>query len=414
MAQHNLGTVISFEFLRTITKRRFWAITLFIPIVMIGLITLIVASNVSTANSADAQKNARITFVYTDASGLVDPAVAEKLGGSVASGDAAGIAAVKSGDTEAFFVYPSDPAKETVKVYGAEAGLFQNGKYSSVAQSLLSASVQERIDSATYVAVLRDQVQTTTTTFADGKVAPGFEAIVPALFFVIVFFIVIVFLGNQMLNSTLEEKENRVTEMILTTINPTSLLVGKVISLFLIGIIQMIVFSLPVIIGYVFFRTQLSIPELDLSGLVFEPQKMIVGALLLIGGFALFTGTLVAVGAIMPTAKDAAPLFSVVIFSIVIPLYASGFAVSAPQSPIVQVLAYFPYTAPITALILNAFGTLPLWQAIIIIVELFVLSAIVLRLAVRLFRYGSIEYTNKVKIRDVLGRRTSAELQPGR
>ena len=80
-----------------------------------------------------------------------------------------------------------------------------------------------------------------------------------------------------------------------------------------------------------------------------------------------------------------------------------------------QVLAYFPYTAPVTALILNAFGTLPLWQAIIIIVELFVLSAIVLRLAVRLFRYGSIEYTNKVKIRDVLGRRTlTAEPQPGR
>ncbi|GAA1442957.1 ABC transporter permease [Leifsonia poae] len=414
MAQHNLGTVISFEFLRTVSKRRFWAITLFIPIVMIGLITLIVASNVSTANTADAQKNARVTFVYTDASGLVDPALATKAGGKQITDEAAGVAAVKNGDSEAFFAYPADPATQTVKVYGADAGLFANGKYSSVAQAVLSASVQERVDSKVYVAVLRDQVQTTTVTFKDGAVAPGFEAIIPALFFVLVFFIVIVFLGNQMLNSTLEEKENRVTEMILTTINPTSLLVGKVISLFMIGIIQMIVFSLPVLIGYVFFRSQLSIPELALSGLVFEPEKMIVGVLILIGGFALFTGTLVAVGAVMPTAKDAAPVFSVVIFSIVIPLYASGFAVSSPDSPIVQVLAYFPYTAPVTALILNAFGTLPLWQAIIIILELFILSAIVLRIAVRLFRYGSIEYTNKVKIRDVLSRRATVEPQAGR
>ena len=108
----------------------------------------------------------------------------------------------------------------------------------------------------------------------------------------------------------------------------------------------------------------------------------------------------------MPTAKDAAPLFSVVIFAVVIPLYASGFAISSPQSPIVQLLAYFPYTAPITALILNAFGSLPLWQAIIIIVELFVLAVVVLRIAVRLFRYGSIEYSSKVKVRDVLGRRS--------
>jgi ABC-2 type transport system permease protein len=179
-----------------------------------------------------------------------------------------------------------------------------------------------------------------------------------------------------------------------------------VVSLFAIGIIQLAVFALPMLIGFLFFRDQLQIPSLDLSGLVFDPQKMIVGALILIGGFALFTGTLVAVGAVMPTAKDAAPVFSVVIFAVVIPLYASGFAISSPQSPIVQLLAYFPFTAPITSLILNAFGSLPLWQAIIIIVELFVLAVVVLRIAVRLFRYGSIEYSSKVRIRDVLGRRS--------
>jgi ABC-2 type transport system permease protein len=313
---------------------------------------------------------------------------------------------VQIGGTPAYFAYPADPAKQTVRVYGEDAGVFQNSKYSAVAQSLLAASVERKLGDPTDVAVLRGDVSTSTTTFKDGKRAPGFEAILPALLFLAAFFIVIVFLGNQMLNSTLEEKENRVTEMILTTINPTNLLIGKVVSLFAIGIIQLAVFALPMLIGFLFFRDQLQIPSLDLSGLVFDPQKMIVGALILIGGFALFTGTLVAVGAVMPTAKDAAPVFSVVIFAVVIPLYASGFAISSPQSPIVQLLAYFPFTAPITSLILNAFGSLPLWQAIIIIVELFVLAVVVLRIAVRLFRYGSIEYSSKVRIRDVLGRRS--------
>ncbi|MEO7023770.1 MAG: ABC transporter permease [Leifsonia sp.] len=417
MSQHNLGTVISFEFLRTISKRRFWAVTLFIPILMIGLITLVVASNVSTAKTADAQKDARFSFQYTDASGLVDRNIATKFGGENIAFDTSGVDAVKSGGTEAFFAFPPDPAKQAIKVYGADSGLFQNGKYSSVAQALLAASVEQRLNSPTDIAVLRGEVSTTTTTFKGGEVAAGFEAILPPLFLVLIFFVVFVFLGNQMLNSTLEEKENRVTEMILTTINPTSLLLGKVISLFLIGIIQMIVFSLPVIVGYLFFRSQLSIPQFDLTGLVFDPQRMIIGLLILIGGFALFTGTLVAIGAIMPTAKDAAPVFSVVIFALVIPLYAGGFAVSSPQSPIVQVLAYFPFTAPVTSLILNAFGSLPVWQAIVIIAELFLLAALVLRVAVRLFRYGSIEYTNKVKIADVLRRRRpagSADLQPGR
>lgn len=405
MARHNLSTVIAFEFRRTVTKRRFWAITLILPILVFGLGGLIIASNVSTANTADQQKNARFEFLYTDASGLVDAGIAKEYGGTEIASEAEGVEEVQIGGTPAYFSYPADPAKQTIKVWGEDAGVFQNSRYSAVAQSLLAASVEKKVGDPTDVAVLRGDVSTSTTTFKDGKVAPGFEAILPALVFLAAFFIVIVFLGNQMLNSTLEEKENRVTEMILTTINPTNLLLGKVISLFAIGIIQLAVFALPMLVGYLFFRDQLQLPNFDLSGLVFEPQKMIVGALILIGGFALFTGTLVAVGAVMPTAKDAAPVFSVVIFAVVIPLYASGFAISSPQAPIVQLLAYFPYTAPITALILNAFGSLPLWQAIVIIVELFALSVVVLRVAVRLFRYGSIEYTSKVRIRDVLGRR---------
>lgn len=405
MARHNLSTVISFEFRRTIKKRSFWAVTLILPILVFGLGTLLIAAHVSTANTADEQRNARFDFLYADASGLIDPGLAREYGGEQIASSAEGVEEVQIGGTAAFFDYPADPSKQTVKVWGEDAGLLQNSKYSAVAQSLLSASVEKKLDDPADVAVLRGEVNTSTTTFKDGVVAPGFEAILPALIFLAAFFIVIVFLGNQMLNSTLEEKENRVTEMILTTINPTNLLIGKVISLFAIGLIQMAVFALPIAIGYLFFRDQLNIPNFDLSGLVFDPQKMIVGALILIGGFALFTGTLVAVGAIMPTAKDAAPVFSVVIFAVVIPLYAAGFAVSSPQSPIVQILAYFPYTAPITALLLNAFGSLPLWQAIIIIVELFVLAVIVMRLAARLFRYGSIEYSSKVKVRDVLGRR---------
>lgn len=406
MARHNLSTVIGFEFRRTITKRRFWAVTLIIPILVFGLGGLIIASNVSTANTADQQKNARFEFVYSDASGLVDAAIAKQYGGTEIKSDAEGVEEVQIGGTPAYFAYPADPAKQTIRVYGEDAGVFQNSKYSAVAESLLSASVEQKLDDPVTVSVLRGDVKTNTTTFENGKRAPGFEAILPALLFLAAFFIVIVFLGNQMLNSTLEEKENRVTEMILTTINPTNLLLGKVISLFAIGIIQLAVFALPMLVGFLFFRDQLQLPSFDLSGLVFDPQKMIVGTLILIGGFALFTGTLVAVGAVMPTAKDAAPVFSVVIFAVVIPLYASGFAISSPQSPIVQLLAYFPYTAPITALILNAFGSLPLWQAIIIIVELFVLAVVVLRIAVRLFRYGSIEYSSKVKVRDVLGRRS--------
>jgi ABC-2 type transport system permease protein len=412
MKRHNLGTVVSFEFLRTITKGRFWIATLFVPVILIIVFLLVFASNSSTSESAAAQKDAHFSFEYTDASGLIDESVVDKLGGKLAADDDSGIAAVKGGEMEAFFAYPVDPTKQPIKVYGADSGVFQNGKYSSVAESILTTSVESRVDSPQYTAILQGDVSSNTSTFNDGRVAGGFNAVIPALLFLAIFYIVILLLGNQMLNSTLEEKENRVTEMILTTINPTSLIVGKIISLFMIGIVQMLVFAIPTVLAYLFFRSQLNIPEFNLSAFVFDPQQMIVGALILLGGFSLFTGTLVALGAVMPTAKDAGPIFGALMVLIFVPFYTITLIISDPNATIVQIFTYFPYSAPVTALLRNAFGTLPLWQAIIIIVELFVLSAIVLRVAVRLFRYGSIEYTNKVKIRDVLGRRTTTARTP--
>jgi ABC-2 type transport system permease protein len=205
-----------------------------------------------------------------------------------------------------------------------------------------------------------------------------------------------------MLSSTLEEKENRVTEMILTTVNATTLIIGKIISLFIVGLVQMVVFVLPVIVGYIFFRSSLNWPNLDLSALVFDPARMTIGALLLLGGFTLFTGALVAIGATMPTAKEAGVFFGAMMALIFVPFYIISLIVSDPRAPIVQTFTYFPFSAPITGMMRNAFGSLSMWEAVLVVSELFASGFLVLRLAVRLFQYGSIEYTKKMSLRTVL------------
>jgi len=402
MAQHNLGTVVRFEVVRTLTKRRFWIATLAVPLLLVIVFLLVYVSSTVSDKNAEEQKNAHFSFEYTDASGLVDPTIVDALAGQKVSDPAAGVAAVKDGSVDAYFSYPADPAKEAIEVYGADNGIFANGQYSAVAISILQRSAQAKIDAPQLSQIIQGNITTNTTTFKDGVVAGGINAVIPAMLFLAIFYVVILLLGSQMLNSTLEEKENRVTEMILTTIKPTSLILGKVISLFVVGIVQMLVFAVPVVVAYALFREQLSIPGVDLSALDFDPQTMIVGALILIGGFALFTATLVALGAVMPTAKDAGPIFGAMMALIFIPFYILPLTISDPNALIVEVFSYFPYSAPITALLRNAFGTLPLWQAILIIAILFGLAALVLRLAVKLFQYGSIEYSRKVNVRDVL------------
>ena len=408
MARHNLRTVIGFEFGRNLSKPQFWIITLIVPIALMVVFALVLLSNTSTSAAASAQKDAHISFSYRDQSGVIDDALAAKLGGKATTDPAAAIAAVEAGKSQAFFDYPANPAKQALKVYGVDKDIFANGVYSSVAQALLQSSAQQKLDSPELVKIASGNVDSVTVTYRDGKQTAGFNGLIAPLLYLVAFYLLIILLGNQMLASTLEEKENRVTEMILTTINPTSLILGKIISLFALGLVQIAVFALPIVIAYALFRTQLNIPTLDLSNLALDPQQMIVGALILIGGFALFTGTLVALGAIMPTAKDAGPIFGILMILIFIPFYIVTLVVSDPTATIVELFSWFPYSAPVTALLRNAFGTLPLWQGIGLAVELLVLAAIVLRIAVELFRYGSIEYGRRVSLRGALARRRGA------
>jgi ABC-2 type transport system permease protein len=337
--QHNLGTVLRFEFIRTINKRRFWIGILVVPLLLVVVFALVFVSGTSSDKSTKQQKNARFSFQYTDASNLIDPVIVKKLGGYLSPNVSAGALAVKTGKVDAFFAYPANPANESLQVFGADKGIFENGKYASVAQAILQSSVEEKIGSPVLTLISQGSVKTTTVTYKDGKITGGINSLIPAMLFLVIFYLVILLLGNQMLTSTLDEKENRVTEMILTTINPTNLILGKVISLVLLGLVQMLVFTLPFTIGYVFFRRHLHLPNINLSDLVFDPVRMTVGALILLGGFALFIGTLVALGAAMPTAKDAGPIFGGLITLIFIPFYIIPLIISNSNAPIVQVFS---------------------------------------------------------------------------
>ncbi len=399
MARHNMGTIVSFEVKRTLSKTGFWIATLVVPVIMGAVIALIVVANTSAAAGADQQARAQFTFTYSDASGYVIPAVAEAFGGSPVTDDEKSIADVQAGSLDAHFVYPTNPAEEPTKVYAADAGIFANGKYAAIASEVLIASAQAALDDQSLATLVRGDFQVSSTTFKEGRESAGLAEVIPPLLILLAFYASILLMGNLMATSLLEEKENRVSEMILTTMNPTTMVSGKVVSLFMVGAIQMVAISLPVLVGYLFFREELRLPYVDLASLSVEPWPMLVGVLLLVGGFSLVTTTLAAAGAIMPTARDAGAIAAPVSIVPFAPLWTGALVLSNPESFVVQVLTYFPYTAAPTAMIRNALGTLGAMEATIIIVELFVLSSIIFRIAVRLFQYGSIEYSQKVALK---------------
>ena len=401
---HNLSTVIRFEIVRTLKKKSFWAIALGFPLMFGVIFGIVFLSNQSTSQIAADLEKQQFSIELTDASGLVRPEVISAVHATPIADKEMGRRDVSSGKVDAYFYYPKDLAKERIEIYAKNVGLFDNGRYDAVARSLLSSSVQTNMP-ADVLAVVKNSITTNTTTYRDGQeFDPLKQMIFPGVFLVL-FYLLIAFFGNQMLTSTTEEKENRVIEMILTTIEARTLIVGKIISLIILAFIQGLIVVLPALLGYLFLHDKLSLPSLDLSTLPVDPGRILVSAAIFVMSFLLFTGLLVAIGAAMPTAKEAGGFIGIVMMLLFGPLYAASLFISMPDSPVVTGLSLFPFTAPIPLLLRNAVGNLQGWEVAVALVILTVSTVLVMGIAVRLFRYGALEYSRKLSLGEVFTRR---------
>jgi len=400
---HNLSTVITFEVIRVLKKKSFWAMVFGFPIMIGAVFGIVFLSNNATRDAADKLKEQTFSIAITDDSHLLSPQITSAFHAKMTTKEA-GIAAVKNGTVDAYFYYPADVSAHHIEIYGKNVGLFENGRYSSVALALLSQSVQNTV-SPQIRTVLQNAAASDTTIYRDGRAYDPFkEMILPGIFLVL-FYVLMSFFAGQALTSTTEEKENRVIEMILTTIEARTLIIGKIISLIVLMLIQGVLVVAPVLIGYLLFRDQLNLPNIDLSGLPVDWARIGIAAVIFILSFAFFTGVLVLIGATMPTAREANQFMGFVMIALYGPLYAVSLFISMPDAPIVRFLSLFPLTSPIPLLMRNAAGNLQPWEIAAGALILLISSIFVLILAVRVFRFGALEYSRKVSLKEMFARR---------
>lgn len=392
---HNLGTVFRFEVMRTLKKRSFWVMALAFPLLIGAILAIVFFSNKTTSELADKTKDQQFSIGITDRSGLVKPDLLAAYKIKTIADRDTGIAKVKAMVLDAYFYIPTDLTKHSVEIYAKDVGLFDNSRYQGVATALLQASAAGTVDPSV-AAVLQNQVNYQSTTYKDGQQFDGFKQVIAPGIFLVLFYLLIAFFGNQMLTSTTEEKENRVIEMILTTIEARTLIIGKLLSLIVLAAIQMVLILIPIVIAYVFARSQLSLPNIDFSSIPLNPARIAIGFGLFVSSFLFFTGLLTGIGAAVPTAKEAGGFLGVVMVAIFGPLYAVTLFVSSPDAPLVTFLSYFPLTAPIPLMLRNAVGNISYPAAILGIAILSVCAVIALGVAIRLFRYGALEYSRRL------------------
>lgn len=196
------------------------------------------------------------------------------------------------------------------------------------------------------------------------------------------FYIVILTSASMMLSSITNEKENRVMEVLMTSMTPTQMLAGKIIALGLAGLLQTVVWS-----GYGYLMLVLSrssIPEL--ASYAITPTLLVWGVVFFLLGYGIYAALMAGIGALVPNLREASQATTIVILPLIVPLFFLTSLAEKPNGPISLFLSLFPFTSPITMMARLSTANVPWWQLAISIALLAATSYLLIRAVAGMFR----------------------------
>jgi len=405
-----MGNIINFEVFRALKKKSFWIASI-TPLVFILLVLGIEYFSTKSATNNAAQQeqafSATAKIGEFDDSGLISQQLVAAQHITVEQNKDAGIAAVKSGTLDAFFYYPKDPTTMSIEVYAADTGISLSPPYNAAASQLLHQSVVSDVSAAAKndqaVQILEKSPAVTATTYKNGVESEGLASVIAPGIFAIAFLVLYVLLASFMISSTAGEKENRTAEMLLTSIKARTLIAGKIISVFILGVVQLVTLAVPLLAVLLLFPQQIGLPAgMTLASIPLNVAPILFGALFFVAGLLMFTGLLVGFGAMFPSATEASRFLGVAIISAFLPIYAFQNVVNSPHTLVVTIFTYFPLTAPLTALLRNAVGSFSIGEALGSLAVIIAGAIVAVWFAVRAFRYGAMEYGRRVGIKELL------------
>lgn len=207
--------------------------------------------------------------------------------------------------------------------------------------------------------------------------------------------------AGYLLQSVVEEKENRTMEIMVTSLSPTQLMTAKVIGNLSVGLTQLVVWIVFGIIGIAaLFRL---FPDLQSTRIDFS--FLLLTILVFIPAFVMVAAMMAALGATTTEAREAQQIAGIFTLPMVLPYWFMGVLIGKPNSPLSIFFSLFPFTAPVAMPLRAALSSIPVWQISLTIALLFLFAIIALWIAGRAFRLGMLRYGKKLSLRDILTQR---------
>jgi len=241
-------------------------------------------------------------------------------------------------------------------------------------------------------------------------------------------FMFIIIYGNMIMRSIIEEKTSRIIEVIISSVKPMQLMLGKIFGTSLAGITQfviwVIVLGILTTILTVVFNVDISamqgsqqvlMQETMMNGDMndkiamglYELDKLpiinliVMFLLFFIGGFLLYSSLYAAIGAAVDNETDTQQFMMPIMVPLILAVYVGGFTVlEAPHGTVAQVFSFIPFTSPVVMLMRIPFGV-PMWQQILSVVLLFATFIGTVWFAAKIYRVGILMYGKKPSYKEI-------------
>ena len=402
-----LSIIIGREYFSRVKRKSFIISTILMPLFMIAMMVVPVAvAMLSTPDS--------MNIAVVDQSGVVAPALRNEGEMSFVNNPQLTIAEAKADETyDGVLVIGNDivqnPAAVTLYTRGASSMLSE-----SVITSQLNKIIQdirlEAYNIPELPKIMQDvQVDVSMTTFRldedQETETSSVTSYAIGMIMSLMLYMFIMLYGQMVMTSIIEEKNNRVLEIVVSSVKPSALMMGKICGIGLVALTQILIWA-----GLLIAASAWIIPgiaagsmsaDAEVAGLVAQLGNTAYVASIfayivafLVGGYLFYSAIYAAIGSAVDNVQDASHLQTIAIVPIILAMVLSMSVISDPNSQMAFWASIIPFTSPVVMMARIPFG-IPGWEIALSLVLLYASFFGMIWFSAKVYRVGIFMYGKK-------------------
>lgn len=424
------GIIIGREYMERVRKKSFIITTLLMPLLMLAM--MVVPVLITEFSESDTRR-----MVIVDDSGMIAGQIKNTSEFTVVEQEGDWRSMLEDGTAEAVLLIPENAVDNSAPLQLYTSAPSSISLESNIVDQVNSIIEDQRLKAynidnlQSIVDAVKSDISLRSRQFdadnADKESSTMLSYVLGVLLTMILYMCLLLY-GQMVMTSIIEEKTNRVLEIVVSSVKPMQIMLGKICGIGLVAVTQILIWTVLIAAMSAFLLPAILPAEMasemaamnagaDMAGAstdiaMLQALDMIsdvsyilrlFGLLLLflIGGFMLYAAVYAAIGSAVDNIQDASQLQSVVVFPIIFGIIFGMAAASDPTSSFSVVMSMIPFTSPMVMMARIPYE-IPVWQIVASLLILYASFVAMVWVAGKIYRVGIFMYGKKPSVKELV------------